>query len=967
MRRPLRRAALGLAIATAASLLVASLVVGMRVDAQIQALLRARGVATRLAFEEGRLKESVLRARYGLDTNYDDVARNIQAIDADAAALAGVALPPSIAARVQTLARAEKVEREQAEEFESFNAAIRNSLDYFLYRMLIVLPRLPNSGPNADLQHALGKLVIDVVGRALSTAPREPSASAQRSAQALLKRSATALPAYRDAIELMAKHVALIDHNAPLLATSLGNVIHSGTRAKLFHIQAAIDAEIARRNALQERERLATFGLVGLLLGALLLLAMRYVRALRAARDQGEFLRELNDHIGTGVLVVGGDDRIEFANAAAERTLGYAHAHLPGRLMHNDVHVSGSGTPMRAEDCPAHGIDPIGRNGHTTVEMVFRRQDGTLLPVLSHAASYAAEGGRKLIISFEDIQERRQAQATLSKLSLAVEQSPASIVITDIHGDIEYVNDAFVRNSSYTREEVIGLNPRILQSGKTPPERYAAMWKTLVAGETWRGEVINKRKDGSEYVESIVVAPVRQHDGHITNYVAVKVDVTQQKAAEQEIRQLAYFDSLTSLPNRRQLVGRLEQARSASRRSGEVGALMMVDLDHFKQLNDTRGHDAGDKFLIQVAQRLRKAVREEDTVVRLGGDEFIILAESLGHSAQDAALSAERLGKKLIGIMSRPYRLDDHADLYATTASLGVTLFAGEQTSVENLLKQADLALYKAKDEGRNTLRFFDPEMQRTVESRATLESAIRRAMALEEFTLHYQPQVELDGRIFGAEALMRWRSIDGANISPAEFIPVAEDSGLIIALGTWALATACSQLKAWEANMDTARLSISVNVSARQFHDPDFVRKVRHAIKSHGVNAARLKLELTESVIIADVDAVIARMEELSRLGVGFSLDDFGTGYSSLAYIKRMPLQQIKIDQSFVRDIQLDSNDAAIVRAILAMCDSLGIDAIAEGVETPAQLDFLARNGCRRFQGYLFGKAVPAGQWPPQ
>lgn len=965
MRRDLRRALLGVAIATAASLLVVSVALAMRADTDTQMLVRARELATKLAFKEGRLKEAVLRARYGLDTNYDTVARNIDDIEADSDALSALALPAPIAARVQALALAQRVERGQAETFESFNAAIRNSLDYFLYRMLIVLPQLPNTGPNADLQHALGKLVIDVVEHALNTAPREPSVSEQRSAQQLLERSAAALPAYRDAIDLMAKHVALIDHNAPLLADSLGNVIHSGTRAKLLNLEAAIDAEVAQRNALQERERKATFGLVALLLGSLFLLAMRYVGALRAARDQGEFLRELNDHIGIGVLVVGADDHIEFANAAAEQILGYARAGLVGHVMHVDVHVAEDGSPTQADDCQAHAAaaEPQGR---ATVEMIFRRQDGTLLPVLSHAASFDTDEGTKLIISFEDIRERRQAQATLSKLSQAVEQSPASIVITDIAGNIEYVNDAFVRNSSYTRDEVLGRNPRILQSGKTPPERYVAMWKTLVAGETWRGEVVNRRKDGSEYVESIVIAPVRQVDGRITNYVAVKVDVTQQKAAEQEIRQLAFFDTLTNLPNRRQLVGRLEQALSAGRRSGDVGALMMVDLDHFKHLNDTRGHDAGDKFLIQVAQRLRKAMREEDTVVRLGGDEFIILAESLGKTVRDAALGAERLGKKLIGILSRPYRLDEHADLYSTTASLGVTLFSGEQSSVENLLKQADLALYKAKDEGRNTLRFFDPEMQRTVESRATLEAAIRRAMTLEEFTLHYQPQVDIDGRAFGAEALMRWRTVDGSTISPAQFIPVAEDSGLIITLGTWALATACSQLKTWEANAQTARMTISVNVSARQFHDPDFVRKVRHAIKSNDVNPARLKLELTESVIITDVDAVIARMEELSNLGVGFSLDDFGTGYSSLAYIKRMPLQQIKIDQSFVRDIQLDSNDAAIVRAILALCDSLGIDVIAEGVETPAQLDFLSRNGCRRFQGYLFGKAVPAEQWPP-
>ncbi len=554
--------------------------------------------------------------------------------------------------------------------------------------------------------------------------------------------------------------------------------------------------------------------------------------------------------------------------------------------------------------------------------------------------------------------------AQLRKLSKAVEQSPASIVITDLDGTIEYVNEAFVRNSGYSRDEAIGANPRLLQSGRTPRQTYRAMWDTLTSGQVWSGELINRRRDGSEYVESVVIAPVRRDDDTTVNYVAVKTDITRQKESEATIRHLAYCDTLTGLPNRVQFTQRLEQALSAARRAGNVGALLMLDMDHFKQLNDTRGHDAGDRFLIQVAQRLRNAVREEDTVGRLGGDEFIVLAEGLAPDAAEAAMHAERLGLKLIGVVGEPLPLDRDIDLYTTTASIGVTLFDSAQVSVETLLKQADLALYKAKEHGRNTLRFFDPEMQHAIDARAELEAAMRGALERGGFELHYQPQLDVDGRVVGAEALIRWRRDDGGLVPPAAFIPVAEDSGLIVRIGDWVLHTACAQLAAWAA-LDSCRdLTLAVNVSARQFHEAEFVARVRHAVQQHGVDPARLTLELTESVVVRDVQAVVARMAELKGIGIALSLDDFGTGYSSLSYIKQMEIDEIKIDQTFVRDIEHDPDDAAIVRAILAMRESLRLDAVAEGVETLAQRDFLAANGCRKFQGFLFGKAMPAAQW---
>ncbi len=554
--------------------------------------------------------------------------------------------------------------------------------------------------------------------------------------------------------------------------------------------------------------------------------------------------------------------------------------------------------------------------------------------------------------------------ALLRKLSKVVEQSPASIVITDLDGTIEYVNEAFVRNSGYDRAEALGANPRVLKSGHTPRETYRAMWDALTAGRVWSGELVNRRKDGSDYVESVIIAPVRNENDVTSNYVAVKHDITRQKESEEMIRHLAYYDALTGLPNRVQFTQRLEQALSAARRGGGVGALLMLDMDHFKQLNDTRGHDVGDRFLVEIGRRLRSAVREEDTVARLGGDEFIVLAESLSPDAAQAALHAERLGLKLLDSVGAPLPLDRHADLYKATVSIGIALFEGTQNSVETLLKQADLALYKAKEQGRDTLRFFDPEMQRAIDARAGLEAAMRHALERSAFELHYQPQVDLGDRVVGAEALIRWRRDDGTLVPPAAFIPVAEDSGLIVRIGTWVLHAACAQLAAWAQDAASKDLTLAVNVSARQFHEAEFVDRVRQAVQQHAIDPTRLKLELTESVVVHDVQAVVGRMAELNAIGMTISLDDFGTGYSSLSYIRQMALDEIKIDQSFVRDIENDPDDAALVRAILAMSDSLRLDAVAEGVETVQQRDFLAANGCRKFQGFLYGKAMPPDQW---
>lgn len=561
--------------------------------------------------------------------------------------------------------------------------------------------------------------------------------------------------------------------------------------------------------------------------------------------------------------------------------------------------------------------------------------------------------------------ERREAE--LRRLSMAVEQSPECIVITDTEARIEYVNEAFLRTTGYTREEAIGQNPRILNRGETPREVHADLWQTLVRGEVWRGEFQNTRKDGTTYVELATIAPIKQPDGRVTHYVAVKEDITLRKRAEERLHQLAYYDALTGLANRSLLRDRLKHAVLASARSRCFGMLLLVDIDRFKLLNDTQGHEAGDDLLRDTAERLRQAVRVEDTVARQGDDDFAVLIEDIGEDQEAAITHAELIANKINADLSQPYHLGGRSEVHYATQSIGITLFCGNDTPIDGLLKQAEVALYQAKEDGRDVIRFFNPAMQAVVDARATMELMLRDALASGGFQLYYQPQVDQTGQVVGAEALIRWIGLDGKMVSPAEFIPLAEETGLIVPIGQWVINTACAQLRVWQDDAARRHLTIAVNVSAKQFRQANFIEQLGASLVHHGIDASCLKLELTESVILGDIDETILRMQQIRGMGIRFALDDFGTGYSSLSYLRRLPIDQLKIDQSFVRDMMSDASSRTIVRAILAMSESLGIEAIAEGVETAAQRDLLVEQGCLLFQGYLFGRPTPMADWLPQ
>jgi diguanylate cyclase (GGDEF)-like protein len=444
----------------------------------------------------------------------------------------------------------------------------------------------------------------------------------------------------------------------------------------------------------------------------------------------------------------------------------------------------------------------------------------------------------------------------------------------------------------------------------------------------------------------------------VTHYVSSFTDISKRKEAEEQIRHLAYFDPLTQLPNRRLLMVRLGLALAGSGRRRRHGALLFIDLDHFKVLNDTEGHEVGDLLLVEVARRLRACVRQGDTVARLGGDEFVVMLEDLDEDERLAAGQAEGVGEKIRHAAAEDYALKDRA--YRGTLSIGVILFRDGRDSVDELLKHADVAMYQAKADGRDAVRFFDPQMQSALEARAALEDELRRVVPQRQLVLHYQPQIDEGQRVLGAEALLRWQHPQRGLVAPDEFIPLAEETGLIVPIGQWVLETACAQLKAWERDPALRHLVLAVNVSARQFRQADFVAAVRNALDANAANPARLKLELTESVVLDDVDDTVAKMSALRAVGVGFAMDDFGTGYSSLSNLKLLPLDQLKIDRSFVRGVASDTGDAVIVRTIIAMAQSLGLNLIAEGVEDEAQRQFLNDHGCGAFQGFLFSRPVP-------
>jgi diguanylate cyclase (GGDEF)-like protein/PAS domain S-box-containing protein len=661
----------------------------------------------------------------------------------------------------------------------------------------------------------------------------------------------------------------------------------------------------------------------------------------------------VGDHIwwSEGIHSVFGYDPVQFEDGIG----GWA------RLLHPDERervVAGLFSALRSP------------RPHWSDEYRFMRRDGSYADVRDRGTFIRNSEGvaTRVIGAMVDITKQKQAEADRARAEARnrvqaslLDKAQDAISVTGIDARVTFWNKGAERLFGWTAEEVIGKTKADL--GIVEQQEFDNAYPILLRQGVWSGEILKRRKDGSSLTVESHLTLVRDDAGRPQSVLYIQTDITQRKQAEQEIEELAFFDPLTGLPNRRLLLDRLRHAVAACRRNRQTGALLFIDLDSFKSLNDTLGHDQGDVLLQQVALRLRAGVpRASDTVARHGGDEFVIVLEDFSGEPEQIARHAETVAEKIQASFAAPFQLDHHQ--HHTSASIGVALFNEDIGDVDELLKRADLAMYQAKTAGRNAIRFFDPEMQTVINTRVQLEADLRQGLQRHEFRLHYQSQTDGDGHTIGAEALVRWQHPRRRMVLPANFIPLAEETGLILPLGQWVLETACNQLVAWSRVPQTSHLTVAVNVSAYQFRQPDFVEQVLQVIERTGADPKKLKLELTESLLVVDVERTVEKMKSLKAKGISFALDDFGTGYSSLSYLKRLPLDQLKIDKSFVRDVLTDPSDAAIARTVLVLGHTLGLEVIAEGVETTSQRDFLAHNGCRAYQGYLFSHPVPAEQF---
>ncbi|OGU16879.1 MAG: diguanylate cyclase [Geobacteraceae bacterium GWC2_53_11] len=563
-----------------------------------------------------------------------------------------------------------------------------------------------------------------------------------------------------------------------------------------------------------------------------------------------------------------------------------------------------------------------------------------------------------LMARVRNVLQRKRVEQQLRLAAHVFDHSGEAILITDRTNQIIEVNAAFTNLTGYTQEDVRGKNPRILACGRTTPEEYQAMWQGIRDKGIWKGELWDRRKDGGIYPKLLTISVVRNHHGAVDFYIGSFADITEQKAAEERIRHIAHHDNLTGLPNRLHLSVALEQSLASARREQSGLALMFIDLDRFKIINDTLGHNIGDLLLIEASRRLQGCVRASDVVARLGGDEFVVLLDGAG-VAMDAAAS---VAHKILHSLGQVYTIEGHA--LHSTPSIGISIYPDDGSDAETLMKHADTAMYHAKERGRNNSQFFTAAMNAAADERMELERELRLALLEKQFELYYQPKVVTgDGTLSGVEALIRWQHPLRGIVPPDKFIPIAEETGLIEAIGAWVLDEACQQLAAWKsAGIGCGQMA--VNLSAHQLRSADLIDQVAACIKQYGIEEGELELEITESVAMTDPKRAIVQLQKLRALGVHLAIDDFGTGYSSLAYLKLLPIQTLKLDRAFVRDIETDANDAAISAATIALAHSLGLSVVAEGVETEAQQAFLSSHACDLLQGYLFGRPEPAHVW---
>ena len=675
-----------------------------------------------------------------------------------------------------------------------------------------------------------------------------------------------------------------------------------------------------------------------------------YYPELRSNLSRLERFRTLLDFSGEMILLVAlPAGAIIDANAAAAEMLGYRLDDLLGQPL-NAIGLEGCGALLASLNSDATATAPPLRH----CETLLHRQGGDTLPIdLTHRVA-VVEGTHFGVLLGRDASARIAAESKLRLAARVISRSGEGIIISDAKGLIVEVNKAFETITGYSRADALGRNPNFLSSGRQDKEFYRRMWQTLHAEGFWQGEIWNRRKNNEIFPEWLSLSAIRDDGGEITHYVATFSDVTEAKANEARIQHMAHHDFLTGLPNRFLLTDRFKQVAAAAERNDTRFALLFIDLDRFKNVNDTLGHSIGDQLLRDVASRLGSIVRGTDTLSRQGGDEFLVLLGEV-ETPEAAAIVA----RKLMQVLGEPFLLDGHP--ITVTPSIGIAVSPEDGTDLDSLLKHADLAMYDAKQQGRNNYQFFRREMNARSLELLLMESDLRQALRKSEFELHYQPQISVSsGRPQGLEALLRWRHPERGLVSPADFIPMAEETGLILPIGQWVLNTACQQLANWRTN-GWPELRVAVNLSAAQFRQQDLLTQVETALAAANLPADALELEVTESILMIDAEGTAKMLNALNAMGVTLAIDDFGTGYSSLAYLKRFSVSTLKVDRSFVNGIGIDGEDAAICSAIIGLARSLRLDVVAEGVETQAQYDWLAKAGCHIIQGYFTGRPAPA------
>jgi diguanylate cyclase (GGDEF)-like protein/PAS domain S-box-containing protein len=680
---------------------------------------------------------------------------------------------------------------------------------------------------------------------------------------------------------------------------------------------------------------------------------MRQAAAEQALRNSESRIRQTLDNMFAFVALFSPDGVVTEANRTALLATNQRPEDLVGHPVWDTVFckdLPDSANTMRSAIARAASGDTV------RMDLSVRIADNVVL-TLDATFSPLFDEHRRIhsVIGFGvDVTARKRAEGYMHMLSTALEQTADSVMITTTDGAIEYVNQAFTHTTGYDAYEVIGRTPNVLKSGKHDAEFYRGLWDTILAGNRFNQVIVNRRKDGSLYSEEKTITPLKDANGRTTHFVSAGHDISERIQTQERLHFLANHDALTGLPNRTLFFDRLEQAISRARWNKRVVATLFLDLDQFKNINDTLGHNIGDELLRIFATRLSSTVRNGDTVARFGGDEFVVLLDDVA-DASDVAIVAQ----KILDAIAPPVELG--ATLLHVGASIGVSTFPSDGEDPGALLKNADTAMYRVKESGRNAYQFYSRDMSVRAFERITLESHLRHALNRGEFTLHYQPQIDvLRNRVVGVEALLRWQHPDRVSVSPAQFVPVLEETGLIVPVGEWVLAEACAQLARWRA-AGLPYLRMAVNLSSRQFVQPNLAAVVTEALSRVGVPPTALEVELTESLLMRPTEVTHRTITALDDLGVRFGLDDFGTGFSSLSYLQRYPFDTLKVDRTFIRDLPGDAHDAALTCAILAMGQSLKLEVIAEGVETEAQREFLLAHGCVTMQGFLFARPMPA------